>query len=260
MKLFASDYDGTCKIHDQVSEENRAAIDAWRAQGNAFALVTGRSMESIQKEIETYHLHVDYIVGNNGGAVYDHAFQELHTHYLPFDQVLHILEYVKSETSISYVLNDGFYRAKEVLDASREDKKYANTTTTKTIQELLAHKKIAQIVISLDNDVDTRRIADYINANYGTVACAFRNVNCVDIAPYGVSKATGIHEILHHTGWNKENVYAIGDSFNDIPMIQTFYGIAMAHAPAQVKSYAKMEAKRVDEAIMHLLKQNKEEK
>ncbi len=254
MKLLASDYDGTLKINDQVSEENRAAIDSWREKGNAFALVTGRSMESIQKEIETYHLHVDYIVGNNGGAVYDHQFQELHTHYLPFDQVLHILEYIKSETSISYVLNDGFYRAKEVLDASCEDKKYANMTTTKSVQELLEHKKIAQIVISLASDADTRRIADYIHANFGTIASAFRNVNCVDIAPYGVSKATGIHEILHHAGWKKENVYAIGDSFNDIPMIQTFHGIAMAHAPAQVKSYAKMEAKRVDEAIERLLK------
>lgn len=257
MKLFASDYDGTLKINGHMSDENKQAIDVWRSHGNKFALVTGRSMESIQKEIEDYALQVDYIVGNNGGAVYDHEFHEINTHYFPFDQVLHILDYITSETSISYVLNDGFYRAKKVLDPKREDRKYAHTQTTKTVEELLEHKKIAQIVVSLDQDEDTKRIANYINANFAMTANAYRNVNCVDIAPYGVSKATGIYEILHQEGYDKNDVYAIGDSFNDIAMLETFFGIAMAHAPLQVKSYADMEATSVDQAIFKLLAQGK---
>lgn len=74
MKVLASDYDGTLRTGEMVDTKDVEAIHAFREQGNAFGLVTGRSMESIKKEIERNGFEFDFIIANNGGVVYDANF------------------------------------------------------------------------------------------------------------------------------------------------------------------------------------------
>lgn len=253
MKIFASDYDGTLRLGDLVSQYDKNAIAKWQKQGNLFGLVSGRSMESMREEAVKNDLHADFYIGNNGGAVYDKDFNEIKTYYFPFHKAMDILEYIRSEKTISYVMNDGFYRAKCVVDEMREDKKYASTKTAKTEAEILAKRKIAQLVVSLDEESDCERIANYINATFGDVACAYRNINCVDVAPYGISKATGLSYMVAYFNVDSFDVYTIGDSFNDIPMLSTYYGFAMEKAVNQVKSYAKATVAQVGDAINLLL-------
>lgn len=253
MKIFASDYDGTLRTSELVAQHDKQAIEAWQKQGNLFGIVSGRSMESMQAEALKNDLHADFYIGNNGGAIYDQNFKEIKVYFFPFHKALDILAYIRKERTISYVINDGFYRAKRVIDEQREDKKYANTKTTKTEAEILEARKIAQLVISLDSQTDCQRIADYINATYSDVACAYRNINCVDVAPYGISKATGLAYMAAHFHVDTKNIYTIGDSYNDIPMLSTFYGFAMNSAANQVKSYAKTTADDVADALHCLL-------
>lgn len=52
MKILASDYDGTLRTEELVDINDIHAIQEFRKAGNVFGLVTGRSMESIQMEIE----------------------------------------------------------------------------------------------------------------------------------------------------------------------------------------------------------------
>lgn len=258
MKIFASDYDGTLRYRDTVTEQDKQAIKQWQANGNLFGIVSGRSMESMRQEAVKNQIAADFYIGNNGGAIYDKDFQEMKTYFFPFRKALDILDYIRNERTISYVLNDGFYRAKCVIDEAREDKKYANTKTTKTESEILAARKIAQLVVSLDCEADCQRIADYINATYGDIACAYRNINCVDVAPYGISKATGLSYMVAHFNVCNSDVYTIGDSFNDIPMLSTYNGFAMDSAPNQIKSYAKATVHQVADAIDAVLNSENE--
>ena len=64
MKVLASDYDGTLRIAPYVSEEDKTAISAFRKAGNLFGIVTGRSIESLKKEIATNQFEVDFIITN----------------------------------------------------------------------------------------------------------------------------------------------------------------------------------------------------
>ena len=253
MKLLASDYDGTLCQGDVVTKEDRDAIHAWRKAGHLFGIVSGRSMESIRKEVETQEIEIDFVIGNNGGTVYSADFEELKTYTIDFHKALDIMEYLKRETCISFVVNDGYHRAKVLLDASREDKKYAGFASAFRIEDAIARKTIAQIVASLDAEEDTIRIADYINAQFANYAIAYRNVNCVDIAPYGISKATGVSYVVKQRKIKNEDVYAIGDSYNDIPMLETYHGIAISNSPIQVKSYASQTAPSVGACILRLL-------
>ena len=49
----------------------------------------------------------------------------------------------------------------------------------------------------------------------------------------------GIHRVIQALGAAQEDCYAIGDSTNDLPMLQAVpHSIAMGHAPEQVKAAA----------------------
>jgi hydroxymethylpyrimidine pyrophosphatase-like HAD family hydrolase len=66
-----------------------------------------------------------------------------------------------------------------------------------------------------------------------------RSIASVDITPKGVDKAHGIAEILIRTGLGWSDVLAIGDSWNDLPMLRSA-GLAAcpANAVAEVKAVA----------------------
>lgn len=257
MNVLASDYDGTLKYKDEVTKEDIEAIRMWRNAGNVFGIVTGRSMESIQKEIMRYDIEVDFVIGNNGGVLYDQNFNEIKRELIDFHKAEQMLAYLRKEHCISYVVNDGFHRAKVVLDASREDKKYANFTSVYTEADMLKKQMIAQIVASVDNEADTERIATYINQEFQGYAVGYRNVNCVDIIPYGISKATGLTYMVSYMSYDPTHVYTIGDSYNDIPMLTDFYGYAMIQSPLQVKQTAKAIVDSVGACIEQIIHKKK---
>lgn len=60
-----------------------------------------------------------------------------------------------------------------------------------------------------------------------------------EIVPSGYSKATGMQFLMDYLGIPIENTYAVGDSTNDLPMIDfAGTGIVMGGSPAEVTSHA----------------------
>ena len=61
----------------------------------------------------------------------------------------------------------------------------------------------------------------------------------LDIAPEGVSKASGLESVCARLGIAREDVLAIGDGRNDLEMLQwAGRGVAMGQAPDEVKAAA----------------------
>ena len=237
MKVLASDYDGTLRISEFVSEEDKQAISNFRKAGNMFGIVTGRSIESLTREIAVNQLETDFIITNNGGVIYDCDGTLLECKYMDFNSALDIISYIKSVNCVSYVINDGFHRYKFSVDENQVDHKYGNVSVTIEKEEhVLDRGKIAQIVISLNDDVLAKEIAYYINTSFKDYAIAYVNVHCVDIVPVGVSKAEGLLYMETHLGLEHDNVYSVGDSYNDLPMLEAFKGMTLSHAQDDIKN------------------------
>lgn len=255
MKILASDYDGTLRTEEFIDDKDLHAIQTFREKGNLFGLVTGRSMESIQKEIEKNNLAFDFIVANNGGVIYDKDFHQLKCLYMDFNKALDIISYIKTLECVSYVINDGFHRFKFSVDENQIDHKYGELPdTAEKEEEILDRGKISQLVISLNDQMLAEEISHYINVNFNGYAVAYVNVNCVDIVPVGVSKAEGLYFIEQHLDLKHDEIYAIGDSFNDIPMLEEFHGCAMAHARNEIIENAEHVFASVGECIAYLMK------
>lgn len=239
MKVVASDYDGTLRTQEQVEKKDIDMIRAFRKAGNMFGLVSGRSMESMISEIKSNQIPFDFIVVNNGGVVYDADLHKLQCVYFDFDQALDIISYIKTLHCASYIINDGYHRYKFSVDPTQEDFKYGHVPQSiRREEQVLDDAKIAQLVISIHDSMRADEIAAYINMNFRGYAVAYVNVNCVDIVPFGISKAQGLYVIESEYNLCHDDIYVIGDSFNDLPMLEEFQGYAVAHAQSVIKDQA----------------------
>lgn len=254
MKLLASDYDGTLRYEPKVVKEDLEAVKRWQQAGNLFVVVTGRSMESFKQELSENDFRCDFIVLNNGGVIYDGMGNCLQVRYLDFDKAMEVIDYIHTLPCASYVLNDGYHRHRVVIDASQKDLKYGDMPQEKSEQAILEGGKISQIVISLNDEELAATIVRYINEQFSGHIQAYANRNCVDIVPLGVSKAEGLAYVAHYASVADEDVYAIGDSYNDLPMIEEFHGYSVAMAPQEVREHSEQVYLSVAACIEELLK------
>ena len=74
-----------------------------------------------------------------------------------------------------------------------------------------------------------------------------------DITPKGGSKQLGIEKVIERCGYSREEIAAIGDGFNDIPMIRyAGMGIAMGNGNDQVKAAADFVTDPIDrDGLLH---------
>lgn len=251
MKLLATDYDGTLRYAQDVMPEDLDSIKSWKKAGNKFVIVTGRSKESIDAQIQKFNLPCDYLITNNGGMVFDQNGDTLLSNYLNFDVCVDILHGIKKYDSvISYVVNDGIHRHRIILQEGVEDHRYPNLKPDITEAQLLDMSHFAQIVLSMEDTSSALEIASKINDLYYEQVVAYPNNFVVDIVPKGISKATGLDFLIEYANIQEEDVYTIGDGHNDIPLIEFGqHGSVMSCADVEVKMHAQIEYDSVSDLI-----------
>lgn len=254
MKVFASDYDGTIKVDGKVSEANLQALSMWKDKGNKFGIVTGRSVESALLEIEKYGYSLDFLICNNGGVIYDNQQVLLKSFAIDFAKALDLIEEIRTMDCNCFVLNNGVQRAKEVVNSEYEDYKYGAYSSQYSVERIIEEKTISQIVISLNDTRLGLAIAQHINEKYAGYVEAYPNVNCVDIVPAKVSKASGIAYIANYYGYNDDAIYTMGDSYNDLSMLEAYKSATLAHAHDDIKKVADHVCEDVAHFLHHLEK------
>lgn len=240
MKLFATDYDGTLLVDGNIKTEDLSSIDQWKANGHLFVIDTGRSMESILEQVQKYLLPVDYFITNNGGMAFDAQKNEIFSTYLEPILAVDIMYMAKMVGGIvSYVVNDGFYRHRILVNDQLEDKRYPDLACDMSEAQLHAQGKYAQIVLSMDTKEEALQLEKRLNAHFSDEIVAYANQYVVDVVPKNISKATGIARICERHHIEKQDVYTLGDGNNDIPLITYgLHGAAVSWASKDVQAHA----------------------
>ena len=236
MKLLATDYDGTLLFGDALLQDDLDAIRRWREEGNLFAIVTGRSHESMMKQIAEYGLELDYLVTNNGGMIFDQDGKNLLATQLDTITAIDLM-FASHEMGdvVSYVANDGYNRHKVVVNPGLPDHRYPHMQPDWTEEQIMDSANFAQIVFSMRDRDAAMEFADKVNMYFGNSVNAFANNCVVDVVPNGTSKASGLEFITAYSTLDDDDVYAIGDSNNDIPMLEAAaHPAVIAAAPAEV--------------------------
>ncbi|MGM9947340.1 HAD-IIB family hydrolase [Floccifex sp.] len=255
-KILATDYDGTLKYAQNVMQEDLDAIKKWKEAGNLFVIVTGRSMESIKAQADLYQIPVDYYVTNNGGMVFDADGNKLFSSYLDTVTSIDLLYIAKEiEGVVSYVVNDGYNRHRIVVNKDLQERRYLTLEPDLTEEQVMDLGRYAQVVISMVETGLAVSLAEQINSNFDDIVQAYANQFVVDIVPKGTSKATGLDFVCEFSEVDEMDVYTIGDSYNDIPLMEFgINGACMSTALEDVKEHALKEYDSIHDMITDILK------
>ena len=247
-RLIALDIDGTIlEPHpdsglsgDTVSPAVREAIDRAYTAGCHIVLASGRaplSMSEVLRSIDMPRERDSRVLGvaSNGAVVF--SFPPLKVvSEVTFDArkaVTAVLEHVPAaavaieEHGVGYRVNRDFPHGE--LDGEM---------ILTPIEEMIA-SEVSRVIIrdpdsTSEDFVSLARELGLQGTNYFIGWTAW-----LDLAPEGVSKASGLAEVVAELGVAREDVLAIGDGRNDIEMLEwAGRGVAMGQAPEEVKAIA----------------------
>lgn len=244
MKIIASDYDGTLRHRNGISEKDRKAIKLWRDTGNLFGIVTGRGREmpGIVAEDE---LEIDFIVVYNGADIYDCKGNIIKRFLGNTERLYELLPVLlrKSGDWAEFVSPGKSYY---VTYGDESPNSRDNWVKREMIREM---KEFIQIYSLYASEAEAMEVAGQLNDNFGDSVTALVNGGWLNAPPSGVNKATGVREYAKLVGVSSENIYTIGDSYNDWDMIKEFNGFTLENGAEGIKKISRAVYKGVWELI-----------
>ncbi len=269
IKLFVSDLDGTLLSNTKtISSENKAAIMAAQEKGCRIVLATGRGIDSTlmyAKELQM-DLYGGYLVLNNGQQFYNMSTKTLLTNGVIAQKDAQQAFLVAKELRLQLILSSAhglsFYTPKELIPVRalyqviNKMLPYFGFIFQKfNISQIFNFLKSSHLrMVVHEEDV----VGEYQKVGFAHIGPKMQKVEpilreklsdrmelmrvggaWIDGSPKGITKLSGIQQVmaLHHI--NYDEVMTVGDSQNDLTMIQAFpRGIAMGNAEEEIKSIA----------------------
>lgn len=244
MKMLASDFDSTLYQNLTISEQDLAKIKEWQALGHQFGIVTGRDEMHLKIALSDYDIKLNFLITNNGACI--HYNDKSASKTITAQTTHRLLTFLEQYQCYNVIVYDGH---KRILVEYEQPSQIHYHEKIKYSTSLLFNQMI-QCSINVGNIESAKLIEEEINHQFSDLI-AYRNQAGVDIIAKGYSKATGIKTIYEKLQCNE--IYVIGDSKNDIPMIEEFSGFCVANAETEVKDKAKHIFQSVCDCIDYLL-------
>ena len=217
MKVFASDFDNTLHFMDRTGGYFRSgdlsAILDFQDHGGLFGLCTGRPLFGFGNDLD-HGPKLDFVVASSGAVV---AEKKEDTFVPVFESVLTtkqiaMLDETFGKESIFYIHADG-----HIFTLYERRPQYPQQTVLPSI-DALNGRHITCVSVWTPSNRTASLIAARINAMYGKEMAGYQNTQWIDVVHAGVSKGTGVlhaKQLLHG-----DVIAGIGDSFNDIPLLE----------------------------------------
>ncbi len=249
-RLIAFDIDGTLVDASlRLSPRLLSAAAQARAAGVALTLATGRGVVPILPLAAA--LGVDApLVCYQGGCIYDTASQRtLYRAVLPAALARSLTAWALPqgwEISVyieGHILMHNPHRPAEFYD------RWFGLPWRSVADLTAAIVQDPEKLLFTGDPAQCDLIHAQLNARFGADAQVLRTHDFfVEVTPLGTSKGQALAWIANRLGIAREEVIAVGDSENDVSMVQwAGLGVAMGNATPQVKAAARWQAPTVQE-------------
>jgi Cof subfamily protein (haloacid dehalogenase superfamily) len=246
MRLIATDYDGTLN-HGGIDEAKLDAIRRWRAAGHKFGIISGRGPDFLAHLQEELGEEFDFLASCNGGIATDRDGNALFRHQCDNVDVKAFVEDIFAWGAHTLYVN---FDDQCILLGTEDCREPYDCIPPTELPPVESFYKMATFFAT---PAEAEVMAAKIREKYGDRVNPLQNWWCVDIAPYGVDKATGIRELCALYGVAETDVIAVGDNLNDMAMIEAFTSYAMAHGNEELKAKATHTIDNVTDMILREL-------
>ena len=244
--LIAIDIDGT--LLDSALQLTQPVFDAVQRvvdSGAKIVLCTGRpypGAEDYMKELGLTQ-EGDYIINYHGALVQRTDTGEvIIDHQLSYEDMLKWNDLAKSyKSNFQAVRNDGVYTEQTDFSPKALIEPFVNemplrVRTLKQMDQALAYSKF---MMKNDEPV-TQNLEDHVPVAFREAYTVIRSeADSLEVLNKLASKGQSLKELAHILEIPRERVMAIGDSGNDIDMVEyAGLGVAMGNAVSEVKDVA----------------------
>lgn len=224
------DFDGTLSYgKNLVSKENIDAIKKVQALGNYVFISTGRSYVGIEPVASKIHEFDGYISGLGSNICLNG--QEIYGKYYDYDVVeKFVADVIDSGCNYVFGCTDKIYA---INPAELQKELFPAITSMGFFRENLKDRKIQKIEsMNVDwtkEELNRLKSMGEVYVHSGYTECC----------PSGCSKSSAIKIVAEKLGIKHENTIAMGDSANDLDMIEEAgVGVVMGNAADFVKEKA----------------------
>ncbi|MGL5717505.1 MAG: Cof-type HAD-IIB family hydrolase [Paraclostridium sp.] len=246
-KLLASDVDGTLFVNQDIHEKSIEYIKEFRSKGHAFLLCTGRNLGGVKHIFTDYDIEVDGLVLCNGSLVLDKDLNIIHDNKINDEIIKLVFNDIKDSNEYNFYFSDnerlyivdGYNDHPMISSADMADK----MEVVRIKEEDFYKNTYTANIIGIDNKeeciIKTELKKKEIEEKFSGQISIFRNQSFIDIAPNNTSKAQGIHKVLEDYGVKEDNVFVIGDSWNDLSMFEKYKNsYTFSYAEEELKPHA----------------------
>jgi Cof subfamily protein (haloacid dehalogenase superfamily) len=242
IRLVAFDVDGTLVGRDlKISDAVRQSIEQMRRKGIIGCLVTGRMYRATLPFARELGFDAPLIC-YQGAAIVDPTTDEVLQHQALDNAIVRELIDVTQRDTMHLQLyrNDEYYCEAR----NRFSDLYAALSLTEpvvvpSLRETFAYSPATKGVIVADAP-DAAAFADQLREELGPRAYVTRSLpEFVEVLDPAVDKGAALRFVAAHLGVPIEQTAAIGDSWNDAPLLEAAgVGIAMGSAPPELQAAA----------------------
>ncbi len=219
-----------------ITKENLDAVNKWQVEGNLFIITTGRHKKSIIEQMENFSLKPDYYICNNGAVILDKEKNIIFSKCISNQMIEEIIEYICENYENSFEIIE-----KERTIKIMNNRGIDNHNPTDIILDrvhISSIKDVVQLHKKFDKEERVAELVIDLNTKFRSSLAAYANVLNVDIVANGMNKSTGIDFICREIS-NVDDILVIGDSYNDIEMVQKYNGFTVEHGNEDIKKIAR---------------------
>lgn len=247
-KLIACDLDETLLADDKkISAQNLAAIKAAIAGGVYFVPNTGRSYLTVQKNLQQLGLEQkkdQYVISYNGGAIVENFHNRiLQTQAMPFAIVERLF---KIGIQHGYCIHVYTLNHLYIWNLSAAEIGYITGRVNNWIEcdsydlGFLKNTKLIKIIYYVSAEEQRQRLRKQIQASFSyPMNITFSSDRYIEFNSIRADKGQAVTKLGKHLGIKPNEIIAIGDNGNDLPMIeQAGLGVCVANGKNFVKQVA----------------------
>lgn len=241
IKLIAVDLDGTMLSRDSnITRRVKDAVAAVRESGGYFTVSTGRMFSSAVNFAR--ELDIDLPLITYQGALVKNSLsgEVLRYHPLPLNYAREIITRVHQ---LGYHLN-GYLEDRLLVEKDDEiGRRYAakNGVEMAIVGNFIEyfHDDPTKLVVIAEEQQVTQLLAELTPTYQGKVHISKSLPGYLEFSHIQATKGDALAHLARHFGVQREEIMAVGDSFNDIEMLEyAGVGVAVANAREEIKNIA----------------------
>lgn len=240
------DIDGTLSAHktQKIPESTRNALQELRKKGHLTFINTGRTFVNIPQTIR--ELGFDGYICGCGSAVYFQEENILHSK-ISHEECSRIVKRIRElKIPAFFEGNDRIYFDR-YTEGMHPLMGYLKKEFKEFCEEFVEGSGVCfdKYYCMMNPESDMDGLMEFCQDRY---ECIIQPGPCVEVIQKGYSKATGIEYVCKKLGISIEDCYAVGDSDNDLPMLQAVpNSIAMGECSEAVRKCCGYQTDRLED-------------